>query len=59
MALNAFTLKNYAAAGVAAVAVVINIFEFTLYLSEGISEYEIVAVNDSIGKASSRSMDRA
>jgi Na+-driven multidrug efflux pump len=38
---------------------VINIFEFTLYLSEGISEYEIVAVNDSIGKASSRSMDRA
>lgn len=59
LAINAFTLENYAAAGVAAVAVVINIFEFTLYLSEGISEYEIVAVNDSIGKNSSESMDRA
>lgn len=59
MSVNAFTLKNYGAAGVAAVAVVINIFEFTFYLSEGISEYEIVAVNDSIGKNSSQSMDRA
>lgn len=59
MAVNAFTLENYGVAGVAAVAVVINIFEITLYLSEGISEYEIVAVNDSIGKNSSRSMDQA
>ncbi len=59
MAVNNFTLKNYAAAGVAAVAVVINIFEFVLYLSEGISEYEIVAVNTSIGRNSSKSMDRA
>ena len=57
--LNSFTLKNYGAAGVAAVSVVINIFEFTFYLSEGISEYEIVSVNDSIGKDSSRSMDLA
>ena len=56
---NAFTLENYAAAGVAAVAVVINVFEFTLYLGEGVSEYETVAVNDSIGKNSSSSMDRA
>ena len=59
LAVNAFTLSNYGAAGVAAVAVVINVFEFTLYLSEGISEYEIVAVNDSIGKNSSTSMERA
>lgn len=59
MAVNAFTLKNYAAAGVAAVAVVINIFEFVLYLSEGISEYEIVAVNTSIGRKDSKGMDRA
>lgn len=59
MAVNTFTLKYYAAEGVAAVAVVINIFEFTFYLSEGISEYEIVAVNDSIGKNSSKSMDRS
>ncbi len=59
MTLNNYTLKNYGAAGVAAVAVVINIFEFTFYLSEGISEYVIVSVNDSIGKNSSKSMDRA
>ena len=60
MAVNSFTLKNYGAAvGVASVAVVINIFEFVLYLSEGISEYEIVAVNNSIGQISSKSMDHA
>ncbi len=59
MAVNSFTLKTYSVAVVAAVAVVINIFELTLYISEGISEYEIVAVNDSIGKNSSRSMDLA
>ena len=59
LGLNSFTLKSYGAAGVAAVSVVINIFEFTFYLSEGISEFEIVSVNDSIGKNSSRSMDLA
>ena len=59
MAVNSFTLKNYGAAGVAAIAVVINIFEFVLYLSEGISEYEIVAVNHSIGQGSAKSMDHA
>ena len=56
---NAFTLGNYGVAGVAAVSVIINVFEFALYLSEGLSEYEIVATNDSIGKNSSKSMDRA
>lgn len=59
LGINTFTLKNYAEAGVAAVAVVVDIFEFVLYLSEGISEYETVAVNDSIGKDSSKSMARA
>lgn len=59
LAINTFTLKTYGVAGVAAVSVVINIFEIVFYLSEGISEYEIVAVNDSIGKNSSQSMDRA
>ena len=59
MAVNTFTLKHYAAAGVAAVAVVINVFEFVSYLSEGISEYEIVAVNTSIGQGSSKNMDRS
>ena len=59
LAINGFALNNYGVGGAAAVAVVINIFEFTLYISEGISEYEIVAVNDSIGKNSGRSMDKA
>lgn len=59
LAVNRISLVFYGVDGVAAVAVVINIFEFTLYISEGISEYEIVSVNDSIGKKSSRSMDRA
>ncbi|MCR5777012.1 MAG: hypothetical protein K6G84_06285 [Lachnospiraceae bacterium] len=57
--INSFTLKNYGAAGVAGVSVVINIFEFTFYLSEGISEFELVSVNDSIGKNSTISMARA
>ena len=57
LVVNTNTLENYGAAGVAAVAIVINIFEFVFYLSEGISEYEIVAVNDSIGKNSSERMD--
>ena len=59
MAVNHFTLTKYGAAGVAAVAVVINIFETSFYLSEGIGEYEIVAFNDSIGKNSSQSMNSA
>ncbi len=59
LAINGFTLKTYGVAGAAAVAVAINIFEIVFYLSEGISEYEIVAVNDSIGKGSSQSMNRA
>ena len=59
LAINRFTLSYYGVTGVAAVAVVVNVFEFVLYLSEGISEYEIVAVNDSIGKNSSVSMDHS
>lgn len=58
MAVNTFTLKHYGAAGVAAVSVVINVFEGMIYLSEGISEYESVALNRSIGRRDSRSMDR-
>lgn len=59
IAVNGFTLKRYGVDGVAAVAVVINLFEIAFYLCEGVSEYEIVAVNDSIGKNSSQSMDHA
>ena len=59
MAVNAFTLKHYSAAGVAAVSVVINASEFIYYISEGISEYETVAVNQSIGQRNRQSMDRS
>lgn len=57
VSINRFTLTKYGKLGVAAVAIVIDIFEFVLYLSEGISEYETVAINDSIGKNSKDSMD--
>ena len=57
MFINNYTLETYGALGVAAVAVVINVFEFVLYMSEGISEYEVVAVNDSIGKKSKESFE--
>ena len=59
MFINNYTLETYGALGVAAVAVVINVFEFVLYMSEGISEYEVVAVNDSIGKKSKESFEHA
>lgn len=59
MAVNAFTLKHYSVVGVAAVSVVINASEFMYYISEGISEYETVAINKSIGQRSGKSMDRS
>ncbi len=46
---NALALKNYSIQGVAVVAVVINLYEIVAYVSEGISEYETVAVNWALG----------
>lgn len=46
---NALALKNYSLQGVAVVAVVINLYEIVAYVSEGISEYETVAVNWALG----------
>ena len=59
VSINRFTLTKYGKLGVAAIAIVIDIFEFVLYLGEGISEYETVAINDSIGKNSKQSMDHS
>ena len=47
---NALALKHYSIRGVAAVAVLINLYEIVAYMSEGISEYETVAVNDVLGR---------
>lgn len=46
---NALALNLYSTQGVAVVALIINLFTIVAYVSEGISEYEIVAVNMAIG----------
>ena len=47
---NALALKYYSVQGVAVAAVVINLFEIVVYMSEGISEYETVALNRALGE---------
>ena len=46
---NALALKHYSIRGVAVAAVVINLYEIVAYVSEGISEYETVAINWALG----------
>ena len=46
---NALALKYHSVQGLAVVAVVINLYEIIAYVSEGISEYETVAVNWALG----------
>lgn len=47
---NALALSYYSVSGVAVAAVVINFYEIVVYVSEGISEYETVAVNWALGE---------
>jgi Na+-driven multidrug efflux pump len=47
---NALALKRYSIQGVTVVAMVINLFVIVGYVSEGVSEYETVALNWAIGK---------
>ena len=47
---NALALNFYSTQGVAVVALIINLFVIVAYVSEGISEYEIVAVNMALGR---------
>ena len=46
---NALALTYYSVRGVAVVAVAINFFDIVVYMSEGISEYETVAMNWALG----------
>ena len=48
--LNALALNCYSIHGVAVISVVINLYEIVAYVSEGISEYETVALNLSLGE---------
>ena len=48
--LNYISLHRYGTAGVAVISVAINLFEFAAYVTEGISEYESVAVNEYLGQ---------
>ena len=47
---NALALTHYSNQGVAVAAVLINLWEIVAYISEGISEYETVSVNQAIGE---------
>ena len=47
---NALALRAYSVQGVAVIAIIINLFEFAIYVSEGISEYETVALNQALGE---------
>ena len=47
---NALALRMYSIRGVAVVAVLINLYEIVAYISEGISEYETVVVNQALGE---------
>lgn len=47
---NALALRAYSVQGVAVIAIVINLFEFAVYVSEGISEYETAAINQALGE---------
>ena len=47
---NALALRYYSIAGVVVAAVVINVFEIVGYISEGVTEYETVAMNRALGE---------
>ncbi|SCX83835.1 Na+-driven multidrug efflux pump [Lachnospiraceae bacterium XBB2008] len=47
---NAVSLRLYSIRGLAVAAIIINLYELVAYVSEGISEYETVAINEYIGQ---------
>ena len=47
---NAIAVRNYQTQGVVMAAIIINLLEIVMYVSEGISEYETVALNEYIGR---------
>ncbi len=48
--INAVSLRLYSIRGLAVAAIVINLYELVAYVSEGISEYETVAINEYMGQ---------
>lgn len=48
--INALALKYYSIQGVAVVSVLMNLYQIVAYQSEGISEYETVAINQALGE---------
>ena len=48
--INTLAMKLYSVQGIAVAAVIINFFEIVVFLSEGISEYETVALNWALGE---------
>lgn len=54
---NALALKYYSIRGVAVVAVLINLYEIAAYISEGISEYETVVVNQALGEKNRKALE--
>ena len=47
---NALALKYYSIRGVAVISVLMNLYQIVAYQSEGISEYETVAINQALGE---------
>lgn len=58
-ALNYISLRRYRIAGVAVISVVINLFEIAAYVTEGVSEYETVAINEYLGQKNYSELNRS
>ncbi|MCR5654023.1 MAG: hypothetical protein K6G07_00060 [Lachnospiraceae bacterium] len=48
--INQIGIRNYGIKGIAVAAVVINVYEIVIYVSEGISQYETAALNEYLGQ---------
>ncbi len=48
--INQIATENYGIQGIAVAAVLINVYQIVIYVSEGISEYETAALNEYIGQ---------
>ena len=55
---NAIAVRNYQTQGVVVAAIIINLLEIVMYVSEGISEYETVALNEYIGRRDTEGIKR-
>ena len=58
-AANSVAVKTYNTMGIVAISLVVNLLELVMYISEGISEYETVAINEYIGENKALLMKQA